>query len=226
MDKKHEMYNAPLKGNVPDCISQFTLGCLADNGITTIGQLMDRWEALYRVGLDRADFEAMIRGYGILGSNIGRVADYCATWAYRLQTARESRQLYQKIDGRYVPVEALSDRRGMPEGIYLVRTSKATGSVRRIRSLRGMADEVGWFKVAGKPVLDFEQIAKIDYYAEALVDLCLNKSLLGDMSPAQLAEHLAKRMLEVTENARAGYIPKDCVSLKANSNIDPDFFVE
>lgn len=226
MDKKHEMYNAPLKGNVPDCISQFTLRCLADNGITTIGQLVDRWEALYRVGLDRADFEAMIRGYGILGSNIGRVADYCATWAYRLQTARESRQLYQKIDGRYVPVEALSDRRGMPEGIYLVRTSKSTGSVRSIHSLRGMADEVGWFKVAGKPVLDFEQIAKIDYYAEAIIDLCLNKSLLGDMSPAQLAEHFAKRMLEVTENARAGYIPKDCVSVEVNSNIDPDFLAK
>ena len=226
MDKKHEKYNEPLKGNVPDCISQFTLKCLADNGITTVGQLLDRWEALYRIGLDRSDFKAMLRGYGILGSNISNVADYCATWSYRLQTDRESKQLYQKIGGRYIPVEALSDRRGMSEGIYLVRTSKSTGSVRSIHSLRCMADEVGWFKIAGKPVLDFEQIAKIDYYAEALIDLCLNKSLLGDMSPAQLAEHLAKRMLEVTENARAGYIPKDCVSVKANSNIDPDFLVK
>lgn len=226
MDKKHEKYNEPLKGNVPDCISQFTLRCLADNGITTIGQLLDRWEALYRIGLDRSDFKAMLRGYGILGSNVGNVADFCATWTYRLQTARESNQLYQKIGGRYVPVEALSDRHSMPEGIYLVRTSKATGSVCSIHSLRGMADEVGWFKVAGKPVLDFEPIAKIDYYAEAIVDLCSNKSLLGDMSPAQRAEHLAKRMLEVTENARAGYIPKDCVSVKANSNIDPDFLVK
>lgn len=226
MDKKHEMYNAPLNGNVPDCISLFTLRCLADNGISTIGQLMDRWEALYRVGLDRCDFKAMLRGYGILGRNVGNVADFCATWAYRLQTSRESQQLYRKIGGKYIPVEALSDRCSMPEGIYLVRTSKATGSVRSIHSLRGVADEVGWFKVAGKPVLDFEQLAKIDYYAESIIDLCLNKNMLAEMSPAQMAQHFAKRMLEVTENARAGYIPKDSVSVKVNSNIDPDFFVE
>lgn len=226
MDKKHEMYNEPLKGNVPDCISQFTLGCLADNGITTIGQLVDRWEALYRVGLDRTDFKAMLRGYGILGSNIGRVADYCATWAYRLQAEKESQQLYRKIGGKYVPVEALTNSCSMPEGIYLVRTSKASSSVRSIHSLRSVADEVGWFKVAGKPVLDFEQLAKIDYYTESIIDLCLNKKLLAEMSPAQMAEHFVKRMLEVTENARVGYIPKESKSVMINSNIDPDFLVE
>lgn len=227
MDKKHEMYNAPLKGNVPDCISQFTLGCLAENGITTIGQLVDRWETLYRVGFDRTDFKAMLRGYGILGSNIGRVADYCSTWTYRLQTKKESQQLYRKIDGRYVPVEALSDRGcSMPEGIYLVRTSKSTGSVRSIRSLHSVADEVGWFKIAGKPVLDFEQLAKIDYYAESIIDLCLDKKSFIEMSPARMAEHVVKRMLEVTENARVGYIPRESKSVIIHSNIDPDFLVE
>lgn len=203
MDKKHENYKAPLIGNMPDCISANTLKSLSLHGIETIGELMDRWEKLGFVCKDRDNFNAMLKGMGVKGRNIDDVANFCATQAYILQADKEKHLLYQKIDGKYIPTEALADRTNMPEGIYLVRTSGKTNGVCRIHSLRYLADEVGWFKVGGKPILDFEMVAKVDYYAEAIIDFVLdNKHKILEMSPMELAQHLAKLMLEVTENEK------------------------
>lgn len=211
MDKKQEKYNAPLREEFPDNISVYSLMCLEDNGISTIGQIMDRWEALSCVSQGRTEFQAMLRGLGVRGVNVKHIANFCAAFEYRLQSDRESKLRYMKVGRNYVPVEVLSDDTGMPEGIYLVRTSNKTGNVRSVSSLSHAANEVGWFKIAGNPVLDFELIAKIDYYAEAIASN-LSKTQMCGMSLYQLARHLAKIMLEVTENARAGYIPSKKIS--------------
>lgn len=226
MDKKHEKYKAPLKGNMPVCISNKTLECLSLHGIDTIGDLMNRWEMLSLVCKDRDGFKAMLKGMGVKGRNIDDVANFCATWAYRLQTDKERFLLYQKIDGKYIPVEALADRTNMSEGIYLVRTSGERGGVRRIRNLRCLADEVGWFKVGGKPILDFEMIAKVDYYAEAIIDFVLDKHNIIEMSPMDLVQHLAKLMLEVTENARANSILTESKSITVRKQDVSDFSVK
>lgn len=203
MDKKHEMYKKALVGNVHDDVTAAAFQKLYDVGIVSIGQLMDRWEALDCVTSDRAEFKAMLRGFGIQGKSVDSLANWCASFEYRLQTEREGRLLYQKMGGKYVPVESLNDRMdGMSEGIYLVKVNGSRGFIRSMRSLTSISDEVGWFKVGGKPVLDFELIAKTDYYAEALIDFAMDKHKILEMSPLQLAQHLAKIMLEVTENER------------------------
>lgn len=227
MDKKHKMYKLALVGNVHEDVTAAAFQKLHNAGIISIGQLMDRWEALNLVSHDRAEFKAMLRGFGIQGKSIDSLANWCASFEFRLQEERESRLLYQKMGGKYVPVESLNDRAdGMSEGIYLVRVNGSRGYVRSMRSLTCIADEVGWFKIGGKPVLDFDLIAKTDYYAEALLDFVLNRRNIGEMSPVELAQHLAKIMLEVTENARVGYIPKESKSVVTGNNIDPDFFAE
>lgn len=203
MDKKHKMYKMALVGNVHEDVTAAAFQKLHNVGIVSIGQLMDRWEALNLVSHDRAEFKAMLRGFGIQGKSVDSLANWCACFEYQLQTERESKLLYQKISGKYVPVESLNDRLdGMSEGLYLVKVNGKRGHVRSMCSLVSIADDVGWFKVGGKPVLDFDLIAKVDYYAEAIKDFCSDKHKIIEMSPVRLAQHLAKIMLEVTENER------------------------
>lgn len=195
MDKKHKKYKALLRAEVGHGVTDKAFDVLEKNDIKTVGKLMDLWE---RIG-EREYFKMMLSGMGLRGDNPERVGNFCASFEYSLQTDREYHLVYKKRNGHYEPIGVCAPETWLSDGIWLIRTNLKSCS-RSECNLNYVAAEYGIFKLSSKPVLDFEKVAKMEYYTDAVVDVM--RSISSSSSPRQIACKVVAAMVEVTEQAR------------------------
>ena len=196
MDKKHEKYKTPLREEVGHGVTDKAFDILEKNDIKTVGKLMDLWE---RIG-EREYFEKMLAGMGLKGENPQRIGNFCASFEYSLQTNREHNLVYKKRNGRYEPIGICAPDMWLSDGIWLIQSNKNTGSIRSVCNLNGVVDDYGIIKLSSNPVLDFEKVAKMEYYTDAVV--AVMRSIPSGSSLRQIACKVVAAMVEVTEQAR------------------------